>query len=324
MITWFTQLNDFSFNVLLLLIVILLKITIARFVPLITQNEPLQFFIWYCQQLANKVNKNTNSTSQLQISGFIATLISLLPIIIILWIFEDFIAVPWVWHSLLLYIAMGDFKLSLASKNISQALSIKQNHLAKQTLKPWVLRNVDKLSTMGIAKTTIEMQLLRYVQFYFIIACYFLVLGSLCAFSVRLVIIMHHCWNTKLDKFQHFGRFISLIVNIIQWLPNRIFTLIILFTSVGNNAFNNTKKLAHQWLQLNNDIVIHSFALSLNIQLSGVAIYNEVKLRRKAYNIQGNQPDISDIHRATKAIHQIFYFLLSLTTLVAISTLLIL
>jgi len=323
MVAWFTQLNEFSLNVLLLLAVVFIKIIMTRFLPFVTQNEPLQFFNWYCLQLESKVNKSKNSISQRNISGFIAALITLLPITIILWIFEDFIAVTWLWHGILLYLAIGNFKLSLASNNISKALSIKQNNLAQQTLKPWVLRDVDRLSTMGIAKTTIEMQLLHYLQGYLLIAFYFLSVGALSALMIRLALMMHYCWNPKQDKFYHFGHFINLVINVIQWLPNRIFTLLMLLTSVGNNALNNTKKLSRQWLNLNNDIVIHSLALNLNIQLAGVAMYNGKKLRRKRFNDHGKQPEAMDILRTTKVIQHIFYFLLALTILLAITTLLI-
>ena len=96
-----------------------------------------------------------------------------------------------------------------------------------------------------------------------------------------------------------------------------------LLTSVGNNALNNTKKLSRQWLNLNNDIVIHSLALNLNIQLAGVAMYNGKKLRRKRFNDHGKQPEAMDILRTTKVIQHIFYFLLALTILLAITTLLI-
>lgn len=323
MITWFAQLNDFSIDVVLLLIVILLKMVMARFLPFLTQNEPLQFFSWYCQQLASKVNKSKNSFSQQNISGFIATLITLVPITIILWFFEDFIAVNWLWHGVLLYLAIGNFKLSLASKDISQALLVKQNHFAQQTLKPWVLRDVESLSAMGLAKSTIEMQLLRSLQEYLVITFYYLTLGALSALIIRLAVMMHYCWNSKLEKFHYFGHLINLVSNLLQWFPNRIFTLVLQLSSIGNNAFNNTKKLSGQWLKLNNDIVIHSLALSLNIQLAGVVMYDGLKLRRKSFNRNGKQPDASDIPRATKSIQHIFYFLLALTILIAISTLLI-
>jgi len=47
----FAQLNDFSFNVLLLLATILIKALLSRYI----QTEPLRFFSWYNQLLAKKL-----------------------------------------------------------------------------------------------------------------------------------------------------------------------------------------------------------------------------------------------------------------------------
>ncbi|PCI59139.1 MAG: cobalamin biosynthesis protein CbiB [Gammaproteobacteria bacterium] len=319
MFTWLNQLNDFSFNVLLLVAVIIIKILIARIVV----SEPLAFFAWYCQKLADKVNKKENNISQQKISGTIATLITLVPMVIILWLFADFITVTWLWQSLLLYFALGDFQLNRKVKDIVQALNTKQNHLAKQQLKPLVLREVESLSTMGLAKTTIEMQLLRYLQSYFIIASYFLVFGSLSAFFVRLVLIMHYSWNVKQLEFQYFGRFTALIFTLIQWLPIRVFSLLMLISSLGSQFISLVKLYKQHCFKLNNDIVIALLAKMLAVKLAGVAIYNQQKVRRTSFNNSAPQPNIDDIIRANKIIHQLFYFSLALTILVTILTLLI-
>ncbi len=312
----FAQLNDFSFNVLLLLATILIKALLSRYI----QTEPLRFFSWYNQLLAKKVNKPQNSAQQQNIAGIVASLITLLPIIIILWLFEDFIALPWMWHALLLYLALGNFRLSKTIVDIKQALLAKQTHLAKQTLKPWVLRDVDNLSTMGIAKASIEMQLLRYLQHYFVIAFYFLSVGSLMALTVRLIIDMHYCWNTKQSNFQYFGKFIAHLTIIVQWLPLRVFSLLMLISTLTYNFTLNATIFKKYCFQFNNNIVMAILAIILNIKLAGVASYEGEKLRRTSFNEQGQQPQNNDIVRANKFIHQLLYFSLTLTILAAVLT----
>jgi adenosylcobinamide-phosphate synthase len=310
------QFNDFSLNVLLLLI----TITVKALVNLFIQTEPLRFFSWYNQRLAKKVNKSINSVKQQSIAGLIAAIVTLLPIVIILWLFADFIALPWLWHALLLYLALGDFHLFSAINNVSQALLAKQTHLAKHTLKPWVLRDVDTLSSMGLSKATIEMQLLRCLQQYFIIACYFLAIGPLMALTVRLIIEMHYCWNEKRPSFQHFGKFIATLSAIIQWFPSRVFSLLLVFSALTSNASLFAQAYKKHCYKLNNDIVLHLFALKLNIQLAGVAIYEQKKLRRVSFNQSAPQPQASDIKRAYKLILQLLYFALALTISLAILT----
>ena len=77
--------------VITLLLVIALKALVSQF---ITQQH-LAFFNFYCQRLADKVSKPSNSARQQNISGLIAILITLLPIVAILWLFEVFIEIQY-------------------------------------------------------------------------------------------------------------------------------------------------------------------------------------------------------------------------------------
>jgi len=316
---WLSQLHGFTLNILLLLVIIFIKSVVAHF----SHNNPLKLLSWYCQRLASKVNKPQNTTQQQKIAGFIAVVITLIPLIIILWLFADFIAVPWLWQALLLYLALGDFQLNTTTKAISQALTARQTLLAKQQLTPLVLRDVEPLSSMGIAKATVEMLLLRYLQHYFIIACYFLAFGALAALSCRLIFEIHYCWNKKQANFQYFGLFIGKIAALIQWFPIRLFALLMLLTSIGRHFKSAVKLYKKYFFSLNNDIVIALLADILNIRLAGVAMYQGNKLRRLSFNDHCQQPQASDINRANTLIRQLLYFSLALTIIAAIPTLLV-
>jgi len=319
MTDFFAQLHGFSLQTLILVSILAIKIVVAQF----SSTQLLAPFTWYCSRLAQKVNKTQNTSQQQKIAGFIATMITIVPIFIMLWLFADFIAVPWLWQALLLYLAMGNFQLNNALNNIINALQKNQNHLAKQTLKPYVLRNVEPLSSMGINKTTIEMLLLRYVQQYFIISFYFLTFGALTALSVRLLLEMHYCWNKKQADFNSFGQFISQLNNILQWLPMRIFALLLLLSSIGKYFIKTASDFKKYFFTINSNLLISLFATILNIRLAGVAIYNESKLRRPSFNDNSPQPIVEDIIRAKKLIGQLLYFALTLTIIAAISTLLV-
>lgn len=227
----FITLSSFSYQLLILLVVIVAKATISHFIP----HEPLRFFQFYCQKLSDKVNKSKNSPQQQTIAGFISVLVTLLPISIILYLFEAFIDVNILWQGLLLYIAIGSFGLAHINKTIAQALIAKQNYFAKQTLKPWVLRETEPLSSLGLSKSSIEMQLLRTLQQGYTVAIIFLIAGPLAALSYRLLLEMHYCWNTKLISHKYFGLYSKHLVNLLQWLPVRVFSLLLLFTSIGKN-----------------------------------------------------------------------------------------
>jgi adenosylcobinamide-phosphate synthase len=313
--TILTELTAFSYQVLILIIVLVLKSAISHFVA----HEPLRFFQFYCLQLGNKVNKSQNSTQQQTIAGLVGVLVTLLPIIIILWLFADFIAVDYLWHGLLLYVALGHLNLAQINKSIAQALVAKQNYLAKQTLKPWLLRETEQLSSVGLSKAAIEMQLLRSVQQIYVVGFLFLIFGPLAALSYRLLLEMHYCWNAKLIKFKYFGFYNQIIVQLIQWLPVRIMALFILFSSVGNGSALSWRLMRGQFFKLNNNFIIGIHAFSLAIRLGGVAMYQQTKLRKVAFNDLAKQPEPQDIIKASNKIKVVIYSSLFLVAVVAIA-----
>jgi len=314
------SLSTFSYNLLVLLTVIASKALVSHFI----HHEPLRVFQLYCDKLSNKVNKSTNSQQQQTIAGLIAILVTLTPIVIILWLFESFIAVDFLWQFLLLYIAIGSFGLKKINENIAKALIAKQNYAAKQTLTPWVLRETEPLSSLGLSKTCIEMLLLRTLQQGYTVAFIFMLAGPLAAIGFRLLLEMHYCWNTKLLKFNQFGFYSKYFVNLMQWLPVRVFSLLLLFISIGKNFVLFWRLSKGHFFQLDNNIAILLFALNLEIKLGGVAIYNDGeqgknKLRKTNFNDLARQPQITDIIHANNKVNTIIWFSLLLVICIAIS-----
>ncbi|MDX2367416.1 MAG: cobalamin biosynthesis protein [Colwellia sp.] len=314
----FTALSSFSYQLLILLVVIGCKATVSHF----THHEPLRFFQFYCQKLSDKVNKPQNSPQQQTIAGLISVLVTLLPISIILYLFEAFIEVNVLWQALLLYIAIGSFGLAHINKTIAQALVAKQNYFAKQTLKPWVLRETESLSSLGLSKSSIEMQLLRTLQQGYAVAIIFLIGGPLAAISYRLLLEMHYCWNTKLASYKYFGLYSKRLINLLQWLPVRIFSLLLLFTSIGNNFVLFWRLSKQHFFQLDNNIALLLSALNLEIKLGGVALYDDKnqgkqKLRKVSFNDLARQPQITDIIHASNKIKSIIFLSLFLIIFIA-------
>lgn len=317
--TDFTEFSTFSYHLTILLAVIFTKAIVSHFVA----HEPLKAFQFYCLKLSDKVNKPDNNSSQRTIAGLVGIVVTLLPIAIILWMFEALVEVNWLWQGLLLYVALGAFGLTQASKTITQALTSNQKHLAKQTLKPWVLRETELLSEVGISKASIEMQLLRTLQQSYTVAFVFLLFGPLAAICYRLILEMHYCWNIKLIKHHHFGLYSNQLASLIQWLPVRTFSLLLLLTSLGKNALLFWRLSKPYFFKLNNNFALTLLALNLAVKLGGVAQYDDdqhtkEKLRKISFNDLARQPQANDIINADKKIHGIIY--LSLFFMVIIAT----
>ena len=312
--TIFNELTPFSYDVLMLMTVLVIKYLVDHFVS----TEPLRFFRFYCQQLSNKVNKPINSNQQQTIAGLVAILVTLVPIAIILWLFADFVAVDYLWQALLLYISLGCLNIAQTNKAIAQAIVAKQSYLAKQTLQPWLLRNTAKLSSVGLSKAAIEMQLLRSVQQVYVVAFIFITFGALAALSYRLLLEMHYCWNNKLPKFKYFGFYSQLFVQLIQWLPCRLMALLILMSSAGQNHALSWRLSRGYFFKLNNNFVLAVHAFSLAVKLGGVAMYQEDKLRKTAFNDLAKQPEAPDIIKANMKVNFAIYTSLFLLLVFAI------
>lgn len=312
-------LSSFSYQLLILLTTVVSKTVISHFIT----HEPLRFFQFYCQQLSNKVNKPQNSHQQQTIAGLIAIVITLAPIIIILWLFAAFIAVDFLWQVCLLYLALGAFGLSKINTQVAKALVAKQNNLAKQTLKPWLLRETEALSPLGLSKAAIEMKLLRTLGQGYTVAVLFMLAGPLTALAYRLLLEMHYCWNSKLDKYRYFGFYSKLFVSLLQWLPVRIFFLLLIFSHLGHQFLLFWRLSKAQFLSLNNTLALLIFALSLQIKLGGVAMYKNnygksQKLRKTSVNDLARQPQASDIVHANNKINYLLWLSLLLLVFSAI------
>lgn len=303
-----TTLNSFSHSIVILLSVVILKALITRLLP----NKPLSFFQFYCNQLSNKVNKRQNSHGQQRVAGLAAILITLFPLYTILWLFEAFIEVNWLWQALLLYFSLGSFNIGVNVKKIGLLLQTNQKYQAKQLLEPQVLRETDQLSSMGISKATIEMSTLRVLQEYFTVVFLFISLGPLIAFMYRLLLEMHYCWNIKKTGFYHFGITSNLLLQFTQWLPARVLTGLILLSSLGQNFLLNCRLTSQYFFKLNNDAPLAAMALAIGTKLGGVAMYNGVKLRKQSFNVQARQPDNSDIGKASSRLNYALFMAFTL------------
>ncbi|MEI6894206.1 MAG: cobalamin biosynthesis protein [Colwellia sp.] len=297
--TDFTELAPFTYTVLILMVVLSIKSLVDYF----NTYEPLRFFRFYCLQLANKVNNSKSSTAHQTLAGLLALFVTLVPISLILWLFADFIAVNYLWQGSLLYLALGSLNAGKTNKAIVQALVAKQTTRAKKMLEPLLLRATAQLSQVGLSKAAIEMQLLRTVQQIFVVSFIFITLGPLAALSYRLILEMHYCWNTKLPQYKYFGFYSQFFSTIVQWLPSRLMALLILLNTLGRGRLLPWRLTRKYFFKLNSDFVIAAHAFSLGIRLGGVAMYQQEKLRKIAFNDLGKQPLPRDVIKATSNLH---------------------
>jgi len=302
------QLPQITINIVLLIAVVLLKFIINQ-LPNKNRNS---FFSLYCIQLSAKVNKDSHSQNHKKIAGCIATLITFIPIFIILWLFESLIEVTWLWSALLLYFSLGSVNYIQVARKITMCLNAQDKYQAKQLLAPLILRDTESLSPIGINKAIIEMLIGKKFQLQFVVGFYFLLAGPLAAFSYRLLLEMHYNWNIKRAQYQYFGHFIYNLVNIFQWLPGRIYLFLLVITTLNQSVLLYLQAVKNYFFQLNNNVLLGYFAYSLSTKLGGVAMYKSHKLRRISFNDKGRQPDEIHVLKTIKQLNLINTLILGL------------
>lgn len=295
-------------SIALLVVVMLAKYILERLSP----HQPWQFFSFFCQQLAAKVNKEENGAKQQFISGVVAVLVTFTPLWVILWLFGGFIEVAFLWQSLLLYLALGPLTFKHSANSIIKSIDSGDKYQAKQTLQKLALRETSSLSVMGLSKASIEMLVLKPLQQTITVSILFLIGGGLLAISYRLILEMHYAWNQKLYKMRSFGRFANAVTQIFTWLPSRMILIGGLFLSFGQQSRLLWRLTMPHFFKLDNNALMQFFALALNVRLGGVAMYNGAKLRREEFNSKGKQPELQDIRQCYRFLDRINYLIIIL------------
>lgn len=240
--------------------------------------HPLSFFRLLANSMARKVNKaNDNSQVQQLISGSLAILVLLVPIILILLVLTNLAEFPIFFDGLLLLISLRFSPILAGNKKLAQALKEDKKALARNILNPFVLRETDKLSPLGIAKATIESTLLRFSYQYCGVLFWFLLLGGTGAFAYRLIFEFAQVWNTKLARFRYFGKPAARLLVLLSWLPVRVAALCMAVSENFSGTFKALRQSGRQHSQHAALLAMHGGALS--IELGGPAYYDGQKIR---------------------------------------------
>ncbi|GAB5381495.1 MAG: cobalamin biosynthesis family protein [Aliiglaciecola sp.] len=284
------------------LIIVTIIIAIERFMPWPVHYHPLTLFKLIATNLGRKVNPpKRRSPLQRRISGTLAIIVLLIPMLVIIAISMFIAKYPLFFDAFMLLIAIQYQPVIKQFQRVQKAIKQEQKILARQYLKQMVLRDTSTLSPMGIGKAAIESLSLRFLFQQFSIILWYLFGGGLAALTVRLLFELSQCWNIKLSSNREFGQPINSLCNIVFFIPKLLFAL--LFALIGGffRAFkslrNRPANLAFtQYIKL-------VIAGALQIQLGGPAIYGTNKVR---YPKVGGTREVrfDDMQRTLLAINQ--------------------
>ena len=240
--------------------------------------HPLSAMRLLANNMARKVHPSTTrSISQQKISGSLAILVLLLPLLVILALLVNLAEYPVFFDCLLLLVALHFQPVVRNYQKIAWALKSEKKALARSLLNPMVLRETHNLSSMGIAKAAIESLLLRFNYQYCAVLFWFLLLGGVGAIGYRLILEFSQSWNSKLSRFKHFGRPAAWLCGVLNWIPARLVALSFALAeniSGAWRAYQRIQKGCHSHSTL---LALKGGALA--IQLGGPAYYEGHKVR---------------------------------------------
>ncbi|WJG08888.1 cobalamin biosynthesis protein [Aliiglaciecola sp. LCG003] len=295
-------------------ILVTLVIMLERVLPWQDKYHPLTLFRLIALNLAAKVNPNQpRSSMQRQLSGSLAIIVLLLPMIIIVAISLFIAQYPIFFDGLMLLIALRFQPILMHFKLVKKSIRAEKKQLARHHLSYLVLRETETLSPMGMAKAAIEALVLRFNYQQVGIVFWYLIGGGLTALSVRLIYELSQCWNIKLRRYQDFGLAAARISKILFYLPSGIFAVVFSLLNGITSVFKAFKQ------RPNNLPFQHMLKLvlagSLGIQLGGPAIYKGNKVRYPKVGAD-RQVRFGDMDRT---LHAVNFAVITLLTLIGLT-----
>ncbi len=302
-------------SMMLPVFVLSVALIVEKFVPIAAAIDPLKLFHFICQSMANKVLKHPNDVTQSKISGALALLVLLLPVLIIAYLVHAFADYKWLIDILLLWVLL-QFRqdVSILNKGI-EALQANKKLLAKNLLQKKLLRNTLPLSSLGLVKAGAETVLLRYHHQQFVTILCYLLFGPIAALCYRLCYVAQQVWNTKLTKYQSFGKFAGIITLICQSIPSIVFSFTFIVVSKPTSAIKVLAKrqywcdiLATLMLKKPQHLLLNSLSTSTGLNTGGPLQYNQVKQQRCRFyplydHSHQREPKTSDFSKILRKIN---------------------
>lgn len=257
----------------------------------------IAFWQLLCQRIREKVTPKDTNSQQALLSGGLALLCLLLPLLIILTILYSFAEYQWVFDVLILFVAADFAYVETKTSQSLKALQTNKRQLAKDNLQKIVLRDTKPLSALGIVKGNIESYTLRFsYQVVAVLFC-FLLFGSVFALFYRLVYEATLDANFKRMSFRKYATVSYYTTRLISCIPVTLFNAVLLVfiaCKAPRSAINVvTNKYFWRLEGISSFITIGTL---IDRRIGGPVLIDGIKTRRP--RVGGNiDPTIADFYR---------------------------
>jgi adenosylcobinamide-phosphate synthase len=240
--------------------------------PIPTTAHPARLWREFAWLLAEKVNTNS-SYSQSVLSGTLAWMLMILPVLALIWALESLVWQPELFELALLLLAIdwrGNEKLNT---QFSQALANNHKQAARDLLAPVLNRQTRTLSVVGLGKAGAETITMGYGRNVICVLFWYGIAGGAGAFIYRLAQELARAWSPSRHHFQPFGSFAVKVLAALEIIPLRLFSLLLL---PGKQLKANLTQMYFQgksWPLPGPGWLLAAVAAKLELSIGGPAIY---------------------------------------------------
>ncbi len=253
------------------------------------------FLHWYCPSpsyfnpfipwrtladaVEEKVNHNKNGPEQQKTAGLLALILLWGGMLAALVSLKQLFWPPGM-DLLLLWLALHGRPLLELTEKVRTALVNNDIPKARQALAGVLNRDTLALSRAEIIKACAETISIGYFRGVFAVLFWYCFCGSVGAFMYALLSALCRFWPTPLVHFNQFGKASSALLAMSEWIPVRLFTLLIVIGKKMHPAFLAFKAQGPTWPQKGNGGLLAALGTKYQFSLGGQISYDtQQKLR---------------------------------------------
>lgn len=274
---------------------------LSFFVSLPKDLNPLSAIELIFKQIAVKVNLDNRSDSYKRLASILSLSLIYLPTVLIISQLYNVVYQPIIIDALMLFLVLSWHDKKIVYLQISEALQRNNLAQAKFKLASVTERETKPLSLMGINKATIESMVLQLSASWFAVVFWYMLAGIYGALLYRTVQLCAQQWNAKRADFSMLSSVPSLLYSVMLF---PVHLLVCCTFALYDRPLKNipTKfKQSLLWHHFSSGLMLATFAISMQLQLGGVRLYQQQKITYPALGID-SQPTVNKINLSLQRI----------------------
>lgn len=241
------------------------------------QTHPLTLMRYLVNQMGRKVLPSQKfAASQHYISGALAAVVLLSPLVVCLGILVSIAQYPVFFEAIIMVVLLDYGYQRQQYKRVLFTVGKNKKSLAREMVSSITARQCDMLTDMGMAKASIESLWLKFLYLFCGVIFYYVAFGAMGALIYRLLLLTSWQWHYRDPKMALFALPVRRIVSILVVPPAIIGALA---TLISSKPIMGIKAMKRCPSKDKTSLLLAALGGIHNIKLGGPAIYANQKIR---------------------------------------------